>query len=301
VLQSAGSSFWRLAVWRSGGLAVNRQISRTAPTRVLFVLRGKHGCSPSKVRMPTPQLQIEAVHKKFADVVAVDDVTLHVERAELVAIIGESGSGKTTLLRLVNRLIEPDSGTILLDGGDVRALDAVQLRRRIGYVPQDGGLLPHWRVLRNAALVPWLIRSPQPEGAARDALTLVGLDPERFAERWPHELSGGQRQRVALARALAARPSLLLLDEPFGALDAITRSDVQAAFARVRREAAVSALLVTHDLAEAVRLADRIAVMRAGRLEQVGTARELTHSPTTPYVRDLVQRARAAWPSELMA
>jgi osmoprotectant transport system ATP-binding protein len=251
--------------------------------------------------MAASELRINGVHKKFGDVVAVDDVSLHVQPGELIAVIGESGSGKTTLLRMLNRLVEPDRGEILLDGRAVHALDPVQLRRRIGYVPQDGGLLPHWRVLRNAALVPWLLQSPDAEGAARGALGLVGLAPERFAGRWPHELSGGQRQRVALARALAATPLLLLLDEPFGALDAITRSDVQSAFARVRSETGITALLVTHDLAEAARLADRIAVMRNGRFEHVGTARDVVHNPATPYVRELVERALAVWPSEILA
>ena len=246
-------------------------------------------------------LVIDNVAKAYGTVRAVDDVSLSVAPGELIAIVGESGSGKTTLLRMVNRLVEPDRGTVRLDEGDVRALDAVALRRRIGYVPQDGGLLPHWRVLRNAALVPWLEQSATAQSAARAALSLVGLEPATFADRWPHELSGGQRQRVALARALAGQPSLLLLDEPFGALDAITRADLQTAFARVRGQTLVTALLVTHDLGEAARLGDRIAVMRNGKLEQVGTPREIVHAPATPYVQDLVQRALAAWPAEVLS
>ena len=246
-------------------------------------------------------LRLESVHKSFGDAVAVAGVTLVVEAGECVALVGESGSGKTTLLRTVNRLVEPDSGQVVLSGKPVQELDPVQVRRSVGYVPQDGGLLPHWRVLRNVALVPTLIGAADPEGSARAALLLVGLEASQFGNRWPHQLSGGQRQRVAIARALAAQPTFLLLDEPFSALDALTRADVQEAFAQVRRETRVSSLLVTHDLSEAARLGDRIAVLRRGQLEQIGTAREVVKSPATPYVRDLVQRALSAWPAELLA
>jgi osmoprotectant transport system ATP-binding protein len=158
-------------------------------------------------------------------------------------------------------------------------------------VPQDGGLLPHWRVLRNVALVPWLRDASDPRALGRDALRLVGLDPDRFARRWPGELSGGQRQRVALARALAARPDVVLLDEPFGALDAITRSDLQHAFHALRRELGLTAMLVTHDLREALLLADEIAVMRAGRVEQIAGPDELLEYPATAYVARLLRRA----------
>jgi osmoprotectant transport system ATP-binding protein len=173
----------------------------------------------------------------------------------------------------------------------VRGRDPISLRRHVGYVPQDGGLLPHWRVRRNVELVPRLLGLENPAGLAEAALSLVGLEADRFAGRWPRELSGGQRQRVAIARALAARPSVVLLDEPFGALDAITRAELQEAFDGLRRELGVTALLVTHDLHEAVRLADRVAVMRAGRLEQVAEARALAASPATDYVRRLVRTA----------
>jgi osmoprotectant transport system ATP-binding protein len=178
-------------------------------------------------------------------------------------------------------------------GVDVRTQPAVELRRRIGYVPQDGGLMPHWRVLRNVALVPTLREMPDPERAAADALALVGLDVARFGNRFPHELSGGQRQRVALARALAARPGVLLLDEPFGAVDAITRADLQTSFAELRRDLAVTTLLVTHDLAEAVRLTDQIAVMHRGRVEQVADVETLFRAPATEYVAELFARALA--------
>jgi osmoprotectant transport system ATP-binding protein len=243
---------------------------------------------------PVSALAAERVRKRFGAVVALDAVSLEVGRGECLAVIGESGSGKTTLLRCFNRLIEPDEGRILVDGVDAATLDPIGLRRRTGYVPQDGGLLPHWRVRRNAALVPWLRGAPAADAAAERALRLVGLEPERFGDRRPRELSGGQRQRVAVARALAAGPEVVLLDEPFGALDAITRADLQTVFLAIRRELGLSAVLVTHDITEAFLLADRIAVLRAGRLEQVGPAAELRAAPATPYVRELLERARVA-------
>ncbi|HKT60407.1 MAG TPA: ATP-binding cassette domain-containing protein [Gemmatimonadales bacterium] len=237
-------------------------------------------------------LAARSVSKRFGPVVALDRVSLDVRRGECVALIGESGSGKTTLLRCFNRLTDPDEGQVQVDGADVASLDPVQLRRRIGYVPQDGGLLPHWRVRRNAALVPWLRGASDADAQADRALALVGLDPAALGERWPRDLSGGQRQRVAVARALAARPDIVLLDEPFGALDAITRADLQSTFRALRGELRVTTLLVTHDLAEAERLADRIAVMHQGRLEQVAAPEELREAPATEYVRTLLARAR---------
>jgi osmoprotectant transport system ATP-binding protein len=237
-------------------------------------------------------LEARDVSKRYGPVTALDGVSLAVRRAECVALIGESGSGKTTLLRCFNRLTDPDGGAVLVDGDDTAAVDPVALRRRVGYVPQEGGLLPHWRVGRNVTLVPWL--RGQGDAAVRvdRALRLVGLEPADVAERWPRELSGGQRQRVAVARALAAGPDLVLLDEPFGALDAITRADLQASFLDLRRALAITTLLVTHDLSEAFLLADRIAVMHSGRIEQVATPDELRASPATPYVRALLARAR---------
>jgi osmoprotectant transport system ATP-binding protein len=237
-------------------------------------------------------LEAQEVSKRYGRVAALDRVSLVVRRAECVALIGESGSGKTTLLRCFNRLTDPDEGVVLVDGADTAGLDPVALRRRVGYVPQDGGLLPHWRVRRNVALVPWLRDQADAAASADQALALVGLEPAVVGDRWPRELSGGQRQRVAVARALAARPALVLLDEPFGALDAITRADLQATFLDLRRELAITTLLVTHDLAEAFLLADRIAVMHTGRIEQVASPDELRASPATPYVRALLARAR---------
>jgi osmoprotectant transport system ATP-binding protein len=238
-----------------------------------------------------PILTAEGVTKRFGGVTALAGVSLTVESGECVALVGESGSGKTTLLRCFNRMVEPDAGSIRLDGRDVRELDPVVLRRGIGYVPQDGGLLPHWRVLRNAALVPELRGAAEPLVLAAESLRLVGLEPETFGARWPRDLSGGQRQRVALARALAARPGIVLLDEPFGALDAITRAELQETFGRLRSQIGITCVLVTHDINEALALADRIAVVRAGSIEQVADGHTLLAAPATPYVQHLLQRA----------
>ena len=239
-------------------------------------------------------LAADRVTRRYGSVVALDQVSLEVRRGECLAVIGESGSGKTTLLRCFNRLTEPDEGRVLVGGVDAATLDPVALRRRTGYVPQEGGLLPHWPVRRNVALVPWLLGAPGVDAAADRALRLVGLEPAQFGERRPRELSGGQRQRVAVARALAAQPEVVLLDEPFGALDAITRADLQSVFLAIRGELGLTAVLVTHDLAEAFLLADRVAVLRAGRVEQVASGEELRATPATAYVRELLHRARVA-------
>jgi osmoprotectant transport system ATP-binding protein len=237
-------------------------------------------------------LRAENVTKRYGATVALDDVSLAVERGSCLALIGESGSGKTTLLRCFNRLVDPDGGRIVVEGTAVADLDPIALRRRMGYVPQDGGLLPHWTVQRNVELVPRLRQIPNARELASQALQLVGLESAVFASRKPSELSGGQRQRVAVARALAARPDVVLLDEPFGALDAITRADLQATFAGIRRELGVTAVLVTHDLREAFLLADRIVVLRRGKVEQSAGPDELQKAPATPYVRELLSRSQ---------
>ncbi|HKG94052.1 MAG TPA: ATP-binding cassette domain-containing protein [Gemmatimonadaceae bacterium] len=243
--------------------------------------------------MLSPALLADSVVKHYPGgaSAALGGVSLAAGDGECVALVGESGAGKTTLLRCFNRLVEPDAGRVLVGGAEVRAVDAVGLRRRTGYVPQEGGLLPHWTVLRNAALVPWLLGGEMRRDAtalAGEALALVGLDAAEFGGRYPRQLSGGQRQRVAMARALAARPAVLLLDEPFGALDAITRAELQEMFLAVRRARPLACLLVTHDLREAARLADRIAVMRAGRVEQDAPVDDVLRRPATPYVARLV-------------
>ncbi|MBA3343026.1 MAG: ATP-binding cassette domain-containing protein [Gemmatimonadaceae bacterium] len=221
---------------------------------------------------------------------ALDDVSVSVPAGGSVALVGESGSGKTTLLRCFNRMVEPHGGEILVDGVNVSEQDPIVLRRRLGYVQQQGGLLPHWTVSQNVGLVLRAMGRTDAR-AVDDAIALVGLDPSVHGPRFPRELSGGQRQRVALARALAAGPQAILLDEPFGALDAITRGDVQSAFERVQRELGLTMLFVTHDLAEAARLATRIVVMRAGRVEQEGSMTELRDSPATAYVQTLLASA----------
>ena len=247
----------------------------------------------SGVVVATALLSARDVIKRYrtatGSVDALAGVSLDVAAGECVALVGESGSGKTTLLRCFNRLVDPDDGVIVVDGADVRHGDAIALRRRIGYVLQEGGLLPHWTVRRNVELVPQLLGAPNVGALASDALELVGFGGGSLDERYPRELSGGQRQRVAMARALAARPALLLLDEPFGALDAIIRAELQAMFLAVRRQRPVTCVLVTHDLAEARRLADRIAVMRAGRIEHIAPSRELIDHPATEYVARLVE------------
>jgi osmoprotectant transport system ATP-binding protein len=247
--------------------------------------------SPRSIGAGAPRLSAEGVVKRYGGVTALDGVSLHVSPGECVALVGESGSGKTTLLRCFNRMTSPDAGSVHVDGTDVLSADPVKLRRSVGYVPQDGGLLPHWRVMRNVALVPWLRGEPAAQRMAAEALERVGLPPAEYGNRWPRELSGGQRQRVAIARALAGNPGTVLLDEPFGALDAITRAELQDAFDALRRGLGVTAVLVTHDLHEAVRLADRVAVLRRGRIEQVDAPSALLAAPATDYVRDLLARA----------
>ena len=236
-------------------------------------------------------LAAHSVTKRFGSVVALDAVSLAAAPGETVALVGESGSGKTTLLRCFNALTVPDGGRVLVDGADVSTVDPVLLRRRVGYVQQDGGLIPHWTVQRNVELVPRLRAMPDAPARAAGALELVGLDPVRFAARWPRDLSGGQRQRVAIARALAAHPGAVLLDEPFGALDAITRGELREAFAELRGRLRLTTLIVTHDLSEALALADRIVVLRAGRVEQTAVPDALLAGPANAYVATLLQRA----------
>ncbi len=239
-------------------------------------------------------IQFHAVSKRYGSSWAVRAVTLEIARGELVAVLGESGSGKTTLVKLVNRLLDPDEGEILIDGRDVRCEDPVALRRTIGYVIQQIGLLPHLDVSENVAMVPRLLGWSGVTIRQRvdELLTLVGLEPATYRDRLPDQLSGGQRQRVGVARALAARPSVLLLDEPFGALDPITRVALQGELRRIHHELALTSIMVTHDLIEALTLADRIAVMFRGELRQVATPHELMTSPADDYVASLVAMAR---------
>ncbi|HWN44463.1 MAG TPA: ATP-binding cassette domain-containing protein [Thermoanaerobaculia bacterium] len=236
-------------------------------------------------------LEAKGVVKTYPDgTAALAGVSLEVPPGETLALVGESGSGKTTLLRLFNRMVDPSEGEVRVDGRPVSELDPIALRRGIGYVPQDGGLIPHWRVERNVDLVPRLLGwdADRRKTRVREMLELVGLSPEVHAPRYPAELSGGQRQRVALARALAADPPVVLLDEPFGALDALTRLELHRQFLELRKTLGKTLVLVTHDLAEAFRLANRIAVMRSGRILQIGAPGELSERPADPYVRALL-------------
>jgi osmoprotectant transport system ATP-binding protein len=226
-------------------------------------------------------------------VLAVDDVSLDVAEGEFLAIVGGSGSGKTTLLRLANRLIDADNGSITVEGDDVRAVDAVSLRRRIGYVFQSGGLFPHMSVADNIGITPKLLGTPAAEIASRvdELLDLVRLDRARHRDRLPHELSGGQRQRVGVARALAARPRIVLMDEPFGALDPLTRDALGDDYRALHRKLGLTTVMITHDMTEAILLADRVAVMRSGRLLALGTPAELSDN-TDAYVGELLHTPR---------
>ncbi|MDP9416662.1 MAG: betaine/proline/choline family ABC transporter ATP-binding protein [Actinomycetota bacterium] len=235
---------------------------------------------------------LEAVSKRYDDgTVAVQELDLAVPRGELVVLVGPSGCGKSTTLRMVNRLIEPSSGRILLEGEDVTHADPVALRRRIGYVIQQVGLFPHLTIRANVATVPRLLGWNQRRTAERvdELLSLVGLDPAAHGDRYPHQLSGGQRQRVGVARALAADPPVLLMDEPFGAVDPVVRERLQDEFRRLQRSVGKTVLFVTHDIDEAVRLGDRIAVLaEGGRLHQYDAPATLLGVPATPFVAEFV-------------
>jgi osmoprotectant transport system ATP-binding protein len=248
---------------------------------------------------PAPPIAFAHVGKSFdggrgaAPVLAVDDVSLEVAAGELLAIVGGSGSGKTTLLRLANRLIDADTGSVAIEGEDVRAADPIQLRRRIGYVFQSGGLFPHMSVADNIGITPRLQGLPAAQISARvdELLDLVRLERDQHRDRLPQELSGGQRQRVGVARALAAKPRIVLMDEPFGALDPLTRDALGDDYRTLHRKLGLTTVMITHDMTEAILLADRVAVMRSGRLLAQGTPSELSSS-SDPYVGELLRTPR---------
>ncbi|MFH8439218.1 ABC transporter ATP-binding protein [Streptomyces sp. NPDC085942] len=236
-------------------------------------------------------IRFEHVTKRYADgTTAVDDLSFEVAEGELVTLVGPSGCGKTTTMKMVNRLIEPTEGRIFLDGDDISTIDPVRLRRRIGYVIQQVGLFPHRTVLENTATVPHLLGWKRGKGRERAAelLDLVGLDPSVHGDRYPEQLSGGQRQRVGVARALAADPPVLLMDEPFGAVDPVVRERLQNEFLKLQAQVRKTVLFVTHDIEEAVRLGDRIAVYGQGRIEQFDSPATVLGAPATPYVADFV-------------
>jgi osmoprotectant transport system ATP-binding protein len=235
-------------------------------------------------------VEFRDVTKRYADQVAVDRLSFTVPAGRICILVGPSGSGKTTSLKMVNRLIEPTSGAILIDGHDILQEDPVQLRRRIGYVIQQVGLFPHQTVAENVATVPRLLGWTRQRIDARvtELLALVGLDPGRYAKRYPAQLSGGERQRAGVARALAAEPPVMLMDEPFGAVDPIVRDHLQSELLRIQRELGTTILFVTHDVDEAIRLGDRVALMRDGRLVQYAPPGELIAHPIDDFVSQFV-------------
>ena len=245
---------------------------------------------------PIPAVAWREVRKAYPDGhEALQGVSLAVASGSCLAILGTSGSGKSTLLKMVNRLIEPTSGVVEVRGRPTTEWDPIALRRSIGYVIQDVGLMPHMTILANVGLVLRVqgTARAEREEQARTHLELVGLDPERFARLWPHQLSGGQKQRVGVARALAADPDLILMDEPFGALDPITRRELQDEFRALQRRLGTTVVFVTHDIREACVVADRLALMDHGRLVQYGTAAELIAHPADDFVRTFFREAEA--------
>ena len=239
-------------------------------------------------------IELRGLSKRYGDRFAVSELSLEVAKGELLVLLGGSGSGKPTTLKMINRLIEPTSGSVRLDGEDVAALTPSDLRRRIGYAFQQVGLFPHLSVSENIGITPSLLGwSPdQIRERVTTLLRLVELAPDEMRDRRPDELSGGQQQRAGVARALAARPRVMLLDEPFGALDPLTRQRLQDSFIRIRRELGVTAVFVTHDMTEALLLGDRIAVLSDGRMVQVGAPAELMRAPANDYVRQLLDTPR---------
>jgi len=235
-------------------------------------------------------ISLEHVTKRYGDRLAVDDLTFEVPAGEVAVLIGPSGCGKTTTLRMINRLIEPTSGRISVDGTDVTSLRPEELRRHIGYAIQSVGLFPHLTVAENIATVPKLLGWKAARIASRTAelLELVGLDAAQYAGKYPRQLSGGEAQRVGVARALAADPPVLLMDEPFGAVDPLNRDRLQTEFVKIQRELKKTVIFVTHDVDEAIRLADKIALMRDGRLQQFDTPEELLDHPANKFVHDFV-------------
>jgi osmoprotectant transport system ATP-binding protein len=242
--------------------------------------------------MAATAIELIDVTKRYGkSAIALDRVSLSVPEGEFLAIVGPSGSGKTTLLRLVNRLAEPTSGTVRVGGTDVRDADPIGLRRHIGYVFQGVGLFPHMTIAENIAITPRLIGWNERTRAARveELLQLVRLDPKKYRSRFPAELSGGERQRIGVARALAAEPKIVLMDEPFGALDALTRDALQNDYRELHDKLGLTSVMITHDLTEAALLAGRIAVICQGRLIEQGTPQALMASPKDAYVRELVE------------
>ncbi|MDQ0205760.1 betaine/proline/choline family ABC transporter ATP-binding protein [Alkalicoccobacillus murimartini] len=239
-------------------------------------------------------LRIEEVTKKYkGGKIAVDNFSLDIKKGEFICIIGPSGCGKTTTMKMINRLIEPTSGRILVNDEDMLKQDAVKLRRKIGYVIQQIGLFPHMTIGENISLVPRLLKwtSTEKDKRAEELLELVEM-PKEFLDRYPHELSGGQQQRIGVLRALAANPPLILMDEPFGALDPITRDALQEEFKRLQRSLDKTIVFVTHDMDEAIKLADRIVIMKDGKIVQVDSPEEILRNPANEFVEDFIGKER---------
>ena len=240
-------------------------------------------------------IRLERVSKRYGETVAVREVSLEIDEGHLVVLIGPSGCGKTTTLKMINRLIEPSSGKIFVGGQDTTTLNPQELRRGIGYVIQSIGLFPHMTVKGNVQVVPDLLGWPKKESAKRadELLELIGLEPDRYRDAYPRELSGGQAQRVGLARALAVDPPVLLMDEPFGAVDPLTRERLQDEFLNIHRKLRKTVVMVTHDIDEAIKMGDRVCVMNAGKIEQYSTPETLLSEPESRFVRQFVGSDRA--------
>lgn len=238
-------------------------------------------------------IELQHVSKAFGHTTAIDDVSLSVRSGELIVLIGSSGSGKSTLLKMMNRLLEHDSGRILFAGAEIRSFAPEDLRRRMGYAIQSIGLFPHWTVEKNIATVPQLLRWSRARIRARvtELLQLLDLEPALYRGRYPHQLSGGQQQRVGVARALAGDPEVLLMDEPFGALDPLTRVALQQELARIHAASGKTIVLVTHDIDEALQLATRVVLLDHGRIVQSGTPLQVLAHPASEFVTDFVGRS----------
>jgi len=235
-------------------------------------------------------IELKGVTRRFGEAVAVDNIDLTIETGEVCVLVGSSGCGKSTTLRMINRLLPRTSGEILVDGEDINKADPEALRLNMGYAIQSTGLFPHWTVARNIGVVPTLLKWPVQKRDERvtELLALLGLDPETDARKYPHQLSGGQAQRVGVARALAGDPNILLMDEPFGALDAITRENLQQEMLRIQRQLNKTTVFVTHDIDEALKLASRIAVMDQGRIIQHDTPEAILRRPASAFVENLI-------------